>query len=59
MLQVPHLVYVLAPVYVIIGVVVARRALKPSCRVCLHRHSCPDREGDHPSKAAESTCLGK
>jgi hypothetical protein len=59
MLQVPHLLYVLAPIYLIIGVVVVRRALKPNCRVCLHRHSCPNREGDHPSEAAKSSCLGK
>jgi hypothetical protein len=37
MLQVPHLLYVLAPVYIIIGVVVARCAFNPSCCVCLHR----------------------
>ena len=59
MLQVPHLFYVLAPIYLIIGVVVVRRAFRPSCRVCLYRHSCPNREGDHPSEAAKSTCLGK
>jgi hypothetical protein len=59
MLQVSHVLYVLAPVYIIIGVVVARRAFNPSCRVCLHRHSCLNRDGDHPSEVAVSTCLGK
>jgi hypothetical protein len=59
MLQVPHLLYVLAPVYIIIGAVVVWRAFNPSCRVCLNRHSCPNREGDHPSEVAVSTCLGK
>jgi hypothetical protein len=58
MLQASYLVYVLAAVYGIVGVVVVRRALKPNCRICLHRDSCPNREGDHPSEAAKSTCLG-
>jgi hypothetical protein len=59
MLHASHLIYVLAAVYGIIGVVVLRRTFKPNCRVCLHRQSCPNREGDQPSEAVKSTCLGK
>ena len=59
MLQASHLLYLLASVYAIGGVVVLRRALKPNCRLCLHRDVCPNRDGDHPSDAAEETCLGK
>jgi len=61
MLQTSHIIiYVLAAAaYTIIGGVVLRRAFKPNCRVCLHRQSCPNREGDHPSEAARSTCLGE
>jgi hypothetical protein len=58
MLQASHLIYALAAVYCVIGAVVLRRAFKPNCRICLHRDSCPNREGDHPSEAAKSTCLG-
>ena len=29
--------------YVAIGIEVAQRAFRPSCRVCLHRHVCPGR----------------
>jgi hypothetical protein len=56
--QVPHLMYVLAAVYGIIGVAVLRRAFKPNCRVCLYRHCCPNREGNQPSEAAKASCLG-
>jgi hypothetical protein len=59
MLQAFHLIiYVLAAAYGIIGGVVLLRAFRPNCRVCLHRHACPNREGDHPSEAAKLTCLG-
>lgn len=59
MLHASHLIYLLAAVYGIVGVVVLRRAFKASCRICLHRDVCPNREGDHPSDEAKSTCLGK
>jgi hypothetical protein len=57
--QASHVTSVLAAVYCIIGVLVLRRAFKPNCRICLHRDTCPNREGDHPSEAAKSTCLGR
>ena len=59
MLHASSLIYFFAAVYGIVGVVVLRRAFKPSCRICLHRDACPNREGDHPSDAVRSTCLGK
>jgi hypothetical protein len=59
MLQASHIiVYGLAAIYCVTGVLVLRRAFKPSCRVCLHRQSCPNREGNHPSEAAKSACMG-
>ena len=58
MLQVSHLLHALAAVYGAVGLVVLRRLFEPSCRVCAHRHSCPNREGNHPSEAASLTCIG-
>jgi len=61
MLPTPHIIviiYVLAAAYGVFGVVALRRAFKPNCRVCLHRQYCPNREGDQPSEAARTTCLG-
>jgi len=60
MLSASHIIiYVLAAAYGVVGVVVLRRAFRSNCRVCLHRHSCPNREGDQPSEAARATCLGE
>jgi len=55
---VPYFMYVLGAVYSVVGALVLRQVFRPSCRVCLHRHSCPNREGDQPSEAAKPTCLG-
>jgi hypothetical protein len=60
MLQPSHIItYLFAAAFGAVGVVILRRAFRPSCRVCLHRKSCPNREGDQPSEAARSTCLGE
>ena len=32
--------------YGVLGVVIARRLRKPTCRVCLYRGFCPNRESD-------------
>jgi hypothetical protein len=59
MLQPSHIIaYLLAAAFGSVGVVVVRRAFRPSCRICLHRESCPNREGDQPSEAVKSACLG-
>jgi hypothetical protein len=55
----PRLLYTLAAVYNVVAVVILRRLFQPNCRICLHRHTCPNREGTHPSDAAKSTCLGE
>jgi hypothetical protein len=36
--------YLFGVFYILIGVVVVRRAYKPSCRICLHRRGCPSRK---------------
>jgi hypothetical protein len=59
MLPLPNFLCVLGAAYCLLGAIVVGRALKPGCRVCLHRHSFPNREGSHPSDAAKSSCLGK
>jgi len=59
MLRVPHLWYVLALIYLIIGVVVVRRAFSPSCRICLYRHSCPNRERRSPLRGREINLPGQ
>ena len=59
MLSLPHFLYALGAAYCLLGAIVANQALKPSCRVCVHRNSCPNREGSHPSDAVKSSCLGK
>jgi len=59
MLLLPNFFYVLGAAYCLLGAIVACQALKPSCRICVHRNECPNREGSHPSEAAKSSCLGK
>jgi len=42
MLQLPHLMLdALAIFYVAVGAVIACRASRPTCRICLHRQMCP------------------
>ena len=33
-----------AVVFVVFGIVIARRLRKPTCRICLFRSACPNRE---------------
>jgi endonuclease III len=40
----PPFLYALAAFYVALGIEVVHRALKPSCRECLYRHCCPNRQ---------------
>lgn len=37
----------LAAFYTVLGVVIVRRAHKPTCRVCLFRQFCPNRQREH------------
>jgi hypothetical protein len=37
----------LAAFYTVVGVVIVRRAFKPTCRVCLFRQFCPNRHGEY------------
>jgi hypothetical protein len=43
MLSLCHWLYAPALLYGGIGLLVLRQGLRPSCRVCLHRHRCPNR----------------
>jgi hypothetical protein len=43
------LILALAGFYGVLGVVIIRRVLKPTCRVCLFRQSCPKRQCEHPT----------
>lgn len=45
----------LATLYVVLGFVIFRRLRKPTCRVCLLRQSCPNRELEH-FDAARTQC---
>ena len=38
------IIFALAAVYTVFGVVIIRRFRKPTCRVCLLRQSCPNRK---------------
>ena len=51
--------YALAAFYWVVGVEILLRALTPSCRICVHRKSCPNRNANHPSEVAELVCLGE
>jgi len=43
MLTLSHWVYAPAALYACMGLFFLRQSLQPSCRVCLHRHRCPNR----------------
>ena len=43
MFALSHVLYALVFFYGGISVLILRQALRPSCRVCLHRHRCPNR----------------
>ena len=36
-----------AALYAVFGAVIVRRLRKPTCRVCLNRQICPNRESEH------------
>lgn len=39
----PHWVYAPLAFYAGLGLFFYRQSLRPSCRLCLHRHHCPNR----------------
>jgi len=39
--------------YVVVGVVIVRRLYKSTCRVCLFRQFCPNRQGEHLNSAGK------
>ena len=39
----PLLLCLLVASYAVLGLIVLRQASKPTCRVCLFRHMCPNR----------------
>jgi hypothetical protein len=43
MLNLSHWIYVPVLLYSSIGIFMLRQSLRPSCRICLHRHRCPNR----------------
>jgi hypothetical protein len=45
----------LTVLYVVFGAVMLRRLRKPTCRVCLFRQFCPNRESQH-SKPTSKPC---
>jgi len=38
-----YVVYVLVSFYSVLGIFLVRQARRPTCRICLHRHNCPNR----------------
>jgi hypothetical protein len=38
---------VVTALYGVLGVAIVRKLRKPTCRVCLYRGSCPNRETEH------------
>jgi hypothetical protein len=42
----------------VFGVVIIRRLRKPTCRVCLFRQFCPNRESQH-SESASKPCWSR
>src|SRR5579885_2037795 len=44
MLALSHWFYLPAAFYAGLGILVLRQSLRPSCRLCLNRHSCPNRQ---------------
>jgi hypothetical protein len=51
----PPVILVLAALYAVLAVVIIRRLRKPTCRVCLLRQFCPNRESEH-SKLTNKPC---
>ena len=47
-----YAVFTIVSLYSALGLFFLRQACRPSCRVCLHRHSCPNRLRG-PSRLAE------
>ena len=43
----PIIILALGAFYSVFGVVIVRRAFKPTCRVCLLRQFCPNRPGEN------------
>lgn len=43
MFNLSHWIYIPAAFYGCMGLFILRQSLRPSCRVCLHRHRCPNR----------------
>jgi len=43
----------LAVLYTIAGIVIIRRFRKPTCRVCVYREFCPNRESEHSDATAK------
>ena len=43
----------LAAFYAVVGVVIVPRAYKPTCRICLFRQFCPNRQGEHLNSAGK------
>jgi hypothetical protein len=43
MIALSHWVYAPIALYAGMGLFLLRQSLRPSCRVCLHRHYCPNR----------------
>ncbi len=41
------IILALGAFYTVFGVVIVRRAYKPTCRVCLFRQFCPNRQSGH------------
>ena len=44
MLSLPHWLYALAAFYGVISLGFARRAHRPTCRICAYRECCPIRQ---------------
>jgi hypothetical protein len=47
------MVLALGAFYTVVGVVIVRRVCKPTCRVCLFRQFCPNRQGEHLNSAGK------
>ena len=44
--------------YTVFGVVIIRRVCKPTCRICLFRQFCPNRQREH-LKLTGKPCWGR
>jgi hypothetical protein len=47
------IILALAAFYAVVGVVIVRRVRKPTCRVCLFRQFCPNRQGEYLDSAGK------